>query len=149
VEGRLRFQPSDPDIETIVRRIDRNIVDLQPDFQRGEVWSAAKKQRLIDTILRKWHVPPIHVVAKPDGYFDVLDGQQRLTAIRDFVHGEFPINGNIEPIDPFIRGLNGLRYARLPEPIRAQFDAFPIRILELYDYLPDEPHELFSDLISR
>ena len=44
----LRFNTSDPDIETIVRRIDRKIIDLQPDFQRGEVWSTAKKQRLED-----------------------------------------------------------------------------------------------------
>lgn len=142
----MRFQPSDPDIETIVRRIDRHIIDLQPDFQRGEVWSTAKKQRLIDTILRKWHVPPIHLVAKPDGNFDVLDGQQRLTAIRDFVHGAFTVNGSIEPTDSYIESLNGLRYARLPESTRAQFDAFPIRILELYNYLPDEPHELFFRL---
>jgi hypothetical protein len=142
----LRFRTSDPDIETIVRRIDRKVIDLQPDFQRGEVWSTAKKQRLIDTILRQWHVPPIHLVTKPTGNFDVLDGQQRLTSIRDFVHGAFAVNGNIEPIDPFIQGLDGIRYGRLPEAVRLQFDAFPVRVFELYDYGPDEPHELFFRL---
>jgi Protein of unknown function DUF262 len=145
-EDRLRFDTKDPDIETIVRRIDRHIIDLQPDFQRGEVWSTAKKQRLIDTILRKWHVPPIHLVTKPDGNFDVLDGQQRLTAIRDFVHGAFPVNGSIEPANSNIQQLDGVRYARLPENIKSQFDSFPIRIFELDDYEPDEPHELFFRL---
>jgi hypothetical protein len=142
----LRFQTSDPDIETIARRIERHTIDLQPDFQRGEVWSTPKKQRLIDTILRKWHVPPVHLVAKPDGTFDVLDGQQRLTAIRDFVNGVFPVNGNIEPVEQDIKTLNGLRYKTLPDSTRMQFDAFPIRVFELYDYKPEEPHELFFRL---
>jgi hypothetical protein len=145
-EHRLRFQTSDPDIETIVRRIDRHIIDLQPDFQRGEVWSTPKKQRLIDTILRQWHVPPIHLVAKAAGKFDVLDGQQRLTAIRDFVKGSFPVNGHIEPFDESVYSLHGARYGRLPEGVRAQFDAFPIRIFELHDYSAGEPHELFFRL---
>ena len=142
----MRFQTSDPDIATIMRRIERNTVDLQPEFQRGEVWSTAKKQRLIDTILRRWHVPPIHLVAKGGGKFDVLDGQQRLTAIRDFVQGDFSVDGSIEPEETDIVALNGLRYARLPEAVRDEFDTFAIRIFELHDYTPDEPHELFFRL---
>jgi hypothetical protein len=143
----LRFNTSDPDIATIVRRIeDRKTIDLQPDFQRGEVWSTPKKQRLIDTILRRWHVPPLHLVSKEEGRFDVLDGQQRLTAIRDFVRGAFPIDGTIEPHDEKISALSGLRYAQLPDGVRDEFDSFPIRVFALTDYSPDEPHELFFRL---
>jgi uncharacterized protein with ParB-like and HNH nuclease domain len=73
--------PSDPDIETIVGRIKSGELDLQPDFQRGEVWPDSKKRRLIDTILREWHVPPIHVVENSGSYTqEVLDGQQRLVS---------------------------------------------------------------------
>jgi hypothetical protein len=119
----VRFDTSDPDIATIVRRIERNVIDLQPDFQRGEVWSAGKKQRLIDSILRKWHVPPIHLVAKSGGKYDVLDGQQRLTAIRDFVRGKFAIDGDIEPHDSRLVELDGLRYFDLPEDDNAELSA--------------------------
>src|SRR5437762_11786862 len=94
----MRLLPSDPDVETIVSRIQSGDIDLQPDFQRGEVWGRLKKQSLIDSILRDWHVPPIHVIenAKTRKH-EVLDGQQRLAAIRDFVDGQFPVNGQIEP----------------------------------------------------
>ncbi|WEL43147.1 DUF262 domain-containing protein [Pseudomonas sp. CBSPBW29] len=86
----MRLIPSDPDVETLVSRINSGEVDLQPDFQRGEVWSKSKKQRLIDSILRDWHVPPIHVIEDNyTGRLEVLDGQQRLAAIRDFVAGDF------------------------------------------------------------
>src|SRR5687768_14304864 len=101
----MKFDTKDPDVTTLMRRIERGRIDLQPDFQRGEVWTRPKKQRLIDSILRGWHVPPIHLVRRPSGYFDVLDGQQRLTAIRDFTQGQFPVKGDIEPLDARIKNL--------------------------------------------
>jgi hypothetical protein len=120
--------------------------DLQPDFQRGEVWTLQKKRRLVDSILRGWHVPPIHLVVREDGRSDVLDGQQRLTAIRDFVRGHFAIDGKIEPLDPGIQAISGFRYAELPDKVARTFRKFTIRVFELVDYTPDEPHELFFRL---
>ncbi|MFD6054001.1 DUF262 domain-containing protein [Agromyces sp. NPDC060279] len=142
----MRFLSQDPDIETIVRRIEDGDYDLQPDFQRGEVWTLQKKRRLVDSILRGWHVPPVHLVVGEDGRSDVLDGQQRLTAIRDFVRGHFAVDGKLEPLDPRIQELNGLRYAQLPGTVARQFRKFTIRVFELVDYSPDEPHELFFRL---
>lgn len=142
----MRFEPTEPDIETLVGRIRRGLIDLQPDFQRGEVWPVSKKQRLIDSILRRWHMPPVHLVARQDGTFDVLDGQQRLTSIRDFVKNDFPVGSKIEPLDERIESLAGLRYNDLPQVVRNAFDTFPIRIFELRDYSPEEPHELFFRL---
>jgi hypothetical protein len=127
----MQLQPSDPDIQTIVGRIRSGDLDLQPEFQRGEVWSVAKKRRLIDSILRRWHVPPIHVVIEEDGRQVVLDGQQRLASIRDFVNGEFKVDGSIEPADPSIERLGGLRYESLPPDVRRSFDQFTIRVFRL------------------
>ena len=112
----MRLIPSDPDVETIVGRIQSGDIDLQPEFQRGEVWSKLKKQRLIDSILRDWHVPPIHVIENPKTRkHEVLDGQQRLAAIRDFVSDRFAVDGRIEPIDLAIESLDGKVYSELPE----------------------------------
>ncbi|MEW4278928.1 DUF262 domain-containing protein [Priestia megaterium] len=79
----MRLLTSDLDIQTIVAPIQNNDINLQPNFQRGEIWGEPKKK--IDSILRDWHVPPIHVVeVKETAKQDVLDDQQRLVAIRDF-----------------------------------------------------------------
>ena len=142
----MRLLPSDPDLQTIVRRIEDGVIDLQPDFQRGEVWSIAKKKRLIDSVLRNWHVPPIHVVITDGGIQEVLDGQQRLVSIRDFVRGLFPVDGNIEPFDESIKHLDGKRYGTLPTDVRNEFDQFTIRVFRLVDYRPEEPGELFYRL---
>lgn len=77
---------------------------------------------------------------------DVLDGQQRLVAIRDFVDSKFPIDGTIAPQDEAISALGGLTYRQLNPPDRRIFDQYTLRCFRITDYLPDEPSELFYRL---
>jgi hypothetical protein len=143
----MRLLPSDPDVATIVGRIRNGDLDLQPDFQRGEVWSEVKKQKLIDSVLREWHVPPVHVIELPgSARQEVLDGQQRLTAIRDFVNGDLRIDGHIEPLDSGIRALHKCGYDDLPAERKRKFDQFTIRVFRITDFEPGEPGELFYRL---
>ncbi|TMU14771.1 DUF262 domain-containing protein [Halomonas sp. ATBC28] len=143
----MHLTPSDPDIATLYRKIKQKRLDLQPNFQRGEVWGRPKKQRLIDSILRGWHIPPIHVIKVPNSEKqEVLDGQQRLAAIRDFLEGEFSINGNLDPVEPYIMELDGLSWADLPKNISGKIEDFTIRLLTISDYKPGEPGELFYRL---
>ncbi|MEI9747695.1 DUF262 domain-containing protein [Moellerella wisconsensis] len=132
---------------TLYRKIKQKRLDLQPNFQRGEVWGKAKKQRLIDSILRGWHIPPIHVIQVPNNEKqEVLDGQQRLAAIRDFMENEFTINGYLEPLEPYLKKLDGLSWEQLSGEITSKIEDFTIRLLTISDYKPGEPGELFYRL---
>lgn len=143
----MHLTPSDPDIATLYRKIRAERLDLQPNFQRGEVWGKGKKQRLVDSVLRGWHIPPIHVIQVPNSERqEVLDGQQRLAAIRDFMQNVFPINGEQEPIEKSILELDGLFWDDLSEEMRGKFEDFTIRVLTISDYKPREPGELFYRL---
>ena len=142
----MRLIPSDPDIQTILSRIDDGSLDLQPGFQRGAVWSRTKQRLLIDSILRSWYVPPVHVVRTDEDEQEVLDGQQRLRSIADFRHGHFTVDGHTEPHSQAIADLGGLHYTELPEQVRRRFDRFTLRLFELVDYEPQEPYELFYRL---
>ncbi|WP_285274807.1 DUF262 domain-containing protein [Halopseudomonas bauzanensis] len=143
----MHLTPSDPDIATLHRKIRQGRLDLQPNFQRGEVWGKAKKQRLIDSILRGWHIPPIHVIQVPNSdKQEVLDGQQRLAAIRDFLEGEYTINGNLDPVEKHIIELDGLSWNELPDDVAGKIEDFTIRLLTISDYKPGEPGELFYRL---
>ncbi|MCD8130042.1 MAG: DUF262 domain-containing protein, partial [Lachnospiraceae bacterium] len=79
----MKCESTDLEIETLVSRIKNGDIDLQPDFQRGEIWTDQKKQKLIDSVIRGWKIPPIHVIHGNEAIDEVLDGQQRLTVIRD------------------------------------------------------------------
>lgn len=143
----MQLNPSDPDIATLYRRIIHHRLDLQPNFQRGEVWGKGKKQRLIDSILRGWHIPPVHVIQVPfSDKQEVLDGQQRLAAIRDFMSGKFPVNGEQPPFEKSITDLDGMYWEDLPQSIKSKVEDFTIRILTISDYKPGEPGELFYRL---
>jgi hypothetical protein len=142
----MKMIPWDPDVQTIVGRIRLKRLDLQPDFQRGDVWTDTKKRRLIDSILREWHVPPIHVVELKDGRQEVLDGKQRLTAIWDFVEGNITVDGKIEPADPRLEKFHNKKYAELDDETRERFNTFSLRFYRIQDYSPSEPGELFYRL---
>lgn len=143
----MRVDQSSMDISTLVEKIKRKEIDLQPEFQRGQVWSEQKKRRLIDTILRQWYVPAVHIVVNDElDKEEILDGQQRLQAIISFMSDEFPIDGYIEPEDDSILSLNGYYYSQLPDRVKSRFRRFPITTVRLRDYLPEEPGELFFRL---
>lgn len=142
----MKLSPWEPDLRSLVDRIDQGDIDLQPDFQRQEVWSVTKKKRLIDTVLREWSIPPLHLIARADGQLEVLDGQQRLASIRDFFHDEFAINGDITPYDERVRGLHRRHYSRLDQVDRRRVDQYTLRCFRITDYMPEEPNELFYRL---
>jgi hypothetical protein len=143
----MHLDQSSVEVSILVDKIRSGEIDLQPDFQRGRVWPEQKKRRLIDTILRQWYVPAIHLVVNDNlDKVEVLDGQQRLRAIKEFMDGEFTVDGHIEPMDPHIENLDALHYAELPTDVRSRFRRFPITTVRLREYLPAEPGELFFRL---
>ncbi|MBC3228930.1 DUF262 domain-containing protein [Serratia fonticola] len=133
-------------IKSVYADIKDGELDLRPNFQRGEVWTTKKKKLLIDSILREWYIPPIHTVSIGNGKAEVLDGQQRLSAIRDFLDNQFQIDGFIEPKDDDIVELNGKKFKDLNPEIQKKIERFGITIYEITDYNQGEPNELFYRL---
>ncbi|WP_245229186.1 DUF262 domain-containing protein [Priestia megaterium] len=85
---------SGPDVKTIVTKMFDDEINFQPDLQRREVWGLEKTE-LVDSILGAWYIPKIHVIEiKETGRSEVLDGQQRLAAIRDFIRNKIQIGGH-------------------------------------------------------
>ena len=143
----MKYKSSDPDLETIVKRIKRGSLKLQPDFQRGEVWTIQRKMKLIDTLLRGWQIPPVHIIQlESSNISEVLDGQQRLATIRDFFSNKIKIDGEIEPRDIEIQKLNGLTFNELSEDIKFKLEEMPLRTFTIYEYSPEETAELFYRL---
>jgi hypothetical protein len=71
--------------------------DLHPVYQRGLVWSLEQKQSFIKSLFNKRaKVTPTFLVNPnkiKDGYYEVLDGKQRISTILEFVKGGFAVEG--------------------------------------------------------
>lgn len=77
---------SDWTTETMVRQLRKGNIDLDPDFQRREVWNKKQKSRLIESIILNLPIPQIVLAERDDQKhtYIVLDGKQRLLTIRQF-----------------------------------------------------------------
>ena len=85
-------QKIDLPISTLPEMIKEQI-DLNPDFQRRDRWDVEKQSRFIESIIMNVPIPPVFLGEDEYGKYVVLDGRQRLTAIKDFLGNIFKLAG--------------------------------------------------------
>jgi hypothetical protein len=126
-------------LDKIYKRRDRYEI---PDWQRSKVWSVNDKRRLIDTILRGWKLPKFYFQKTQEApeEFDVVDGQQRLTAVFEFFDGSLKLDA--KQAERF----GSADYNGLPETISDAFDDFEIEYDEISDATDEEVKEFFQRL---
>ncbi|MFD4026693.1 DUF262 domain-containing protein [Streptomyces sp. NPDC058576] len=87
--------------ETILSQLRRGNIQLNPRFQRRDAWDKARKSQFIESLILGLPIPQI-VLAEDKrrrGKFIVLDGKQRLLALRQFSAGSSLAASDEE--DPF------------------------------------------------
>ena len=61
-----------------------------PEYQREKsLWSNGKKSKLIDSILHDYDIPKLYFNLLRDKNIEVIDGQQRLWSVFEFLNDEF------------------------------------------------------------
>lgn len=95
---RLSFSPCT--LEGILHRYYHFGVDMDPFYQRGYVWEQSDKEYLIDSIFCNIKVGELifvqadHKKAEQTGcLYEILDGKQRLDAIRGYYENRYPYHG--------------------------------------------------------
>lgn len=94
-----RFNPQQYRVLDFYEWHQREELYLQPKFQRRPSWTPKARSYLIDTILRKLPVPKLFLRETTDlrnkrTVREVVDGQQRLRAVLDFIEGELTVLKN-------------------------------------------------------
>ena len=116
-------------------------LELRPDFQRREVWSAPARIMLMDTILRDVPMPKIFLansIKEGKTYRVVIDGQQRLSAILAFLRDEFSLE------DPFTGEEEGKRFSELDQETQDRFISYQIDFNEARNPSEDEVREVYA-----
>ena len=135
------------------------IVNLE--YQRGQVWSLPQKKRLIDSVLRGYPLPVIylHRLRQEVGdlvshRLEVIDGQQRLDAIYEFYIGAFPLFDPVrDEAARFPRFLQeqecpwaNQTFDTLPKDLKKQFVETKLPVAEITSENQDEVRDLFVRL---
>ena len=94
----MNINPSAYTITELVDRLNRKEVTINRDYQRSQgVWPLSAKTYFIDTILEEFPFPKLYFYqiydkARKVPVMEVVDGQQRLFTIKEFINDEFKLS---------------------------------------------------------
>ncbi|MCQ2049820.1 MAG: DUF262 domain-containing protein [Candidatus Saccharibacteria bacterium] len=121
-------------------------INTDTDYQRPAVWTTAQKQMLMDSILRGYDVPKFywHQVSKKPEMYDVVDGQQRLRAIWEFMENKYALAKDADPIDDM--EIAGKRYSELDAEQMIQLGQYQLDVAVIEESSDEEVREMFLRL---
>lgn len=95
-EGRYGVTHQMNHIGQTIERWQQYGLDLDPDFQRGHVWTEDQQSAFIEFLLRGGKMSPIlfnhpNWMTTFEGTMQIVDGKQRLTAILKFLNDEVTV----------------------------------------------------------
>lgn len=96
--SKIRVEPKVFSLKQIYEMINCGDLDISPDFQRNQVWDTFRKSRLIESILLRIPLPVFYFSEDEKGVLSVVDGLQRLSAIKQFMDNELVLK-NLEYLD--------------------------------------------------
>ena len=113
-----------------------------PEFQRqANLWSYEKKSLLIDSILRDIDIPKLYFNETKDKTFEVVDGQQRLWAIWEFLDDVYPYRAAARRGDG-----KGQKFSDLTRLQKETIKGYRLQIIIFADADDDYLRELFVRL---
>ena len=82
----IRVETKPFNIHLLLERIKYGELNLAPSFQRkGGIWKESAQSRLVESLLIRIPLPAFYLDATDDEKWQVVDGLQRLTALKRFV----------------------------------------------------------------
>jgi Protein of unknown function DUF262 len=124
---RIVFQTNNffpPQLKYLIEK--REVLNLRPEYQRRLRWGHAQKSKLIESLLLNIPIPPIFLYESGAARYEVMDGQQRLNTVKEFLAGDFALT-SLTVLEP----LNGIRYSRCPPRIKRALDRSSISAIVL------------------
>ncbi|MGE0700083.1 MAG: DUF262 domain-containing protein [Hyphomicrobiaceae bacterium] len=123
MQNELRYTVRSREIIDLVSAMRSSRLTLHPYFQRNLVWRDTHKKDFVDTILKGYPFPQIFLARGPinldtmEASQCVVDGQQRLNTIREFVAGKLSTH-------------EGIRFAELSNTKKEQFLKYEVAVID-------------------
>ncbi|NCD33278.1 MAG: DUF262 domain-containing protein [Spartobacteria bacterium] len=118
----------------IIARLEDDAIDMNTDFQRhAELWDNQKMSRLMESILIRFPLPAFYFDASNEDRWLIVDGLQRLSAIRKFVvEKKLKLHGM-----EYLKDFEGLGYDDLPKTYIRRINECAVTLFLIQPGTPD------------
>lgn len=158
----MKTDPDDLTVKDVLDLKAQQMLVVNPEYQRGAVWTLTQKKKLVDSVLRGYPIPMFyfHHIQQSAGKlvsqrYEVIDGQQRIDALSEFCDGAFklfdPEKDAAEARFPeFIKRLpcpwSGKTFQDLSGDLKEQLQSTRLRIIQIQTDNQNEARDLFVRL---
>lgn len=122
----------------------RDLLNLDPPYQRRSVWNQSFKDFFIDTLLLNYPAPALFIYEEINqmgiAKYNVVDGKQRLSTIFDFIENRFPIAESAS-----LNELRGKYFDEIDNDIKIKFWNYSF----LVEYLPSSDESIINNIFDR
>lgn len=129
-----------------LRKIRRNQIVMNPDFQRNLVWKPVQKSQFIESTILGIPIPPFYLKKENDTKLIIVDGLQRTSALMEFLNGDFKLKGLEALADLNGKDFNDLRADSRYSGLAARIED---KQLLFYTLLPTVPMSIVYDIFNR
>ncbi len=136
----------------------KNTLPLTQKYQHNPIWSIGQKCFLIDSLIFGCPIPQVYISikTKTEGLakekktiYEVVDGQQRLRAILEFMNDEWPLietTAKSYPVSDLYKRHIWKKYSELPDSLQNVIWDYPLAVQELRGKEEKEIQALFRRL---
>ncbi len=140
---KIRVNTRPATIDSVIKRIKYNEINLAPDFQRyANIWDDKAQSLLIESILIRIPLPAFYMDATDEDQWLVIDGLQRLSTLKRFIHEKSLRLTGLE----FLTNLEGKSYDELPRNYQRRIDE---TFLNVYLIEKGTPPEVKFNIFRR
>src|SRR6266851_1421946 len=163
LRGVMNTEPDDLTVADVLALKSQQMLVINSEYQRGAVWTATQKKKLVDSVLRGYPIPLIyfHHIRQEAGKlvsqrYEIIDGQQRINALGDFHDGAFklfdPAKDEVARFPDFIKkqpcAWGGKSFHDLSDDLRKQLLGTTLRVVKIQTHDSNEARDLFVRLQS-
>ena len=103
---------------------------INEEYQRGDIWTHTQKIELIKSINNSYSIGVIVLFINERDQYEILDGQQRLLTIKQYLNDELDLSGT-----------ELIKYSGLSTKERTHFDDYSIYYIKLKSHNPTTREE--------
>ena len=123
------------------RKRDKEIIKLNPEFQRNDVWKNRQKIELVESVLMGLPLPIFYFNRDKNGKLIVVDGIQRLTTLFSYMEDDFSLKDLKVLSKDFEK-----KFSELPQIYQSKIEDFQ---LIAYEITPETPESVLYNIFDR